>query len=191
MANKGSKPLAAIYAQALYEAANLASGDTRERVAAELASIKEILEKNKRVGIFLETPTIAFADKRKVIEACFVNFTAVTRNFLLVIAQRGRASMLEQIADAYTEYANRTAGIAKVEVQTARALATEERTRVSEIMAAKLNKKIILSEHVNPDLIGGMVLVHDDKMWDGSLRRTLDDAIKTMEIKTNLVKWSE
>lgn len=190
MANKGTnKPLAAIYAQALFEAA--AGAGVQERVASELSGLKDILHKDARIGIFLETPTIAFLDKRKVIDASFANFTAVTRNFLLVIAERGRGSMLDQIVDAYTEFANRTAGIAKVEVQSARALAVEERARVSEVMAKKLNKKIVLSERVNPDLIGGMVLVHDDKMWDGSLRRTLDDAIKTMEIKTNLVKWTE
>lgn len=190
MANKGTnKPLAAIYAQALYEAARDAG--VQEAVASELGGLKDILHKDARIGIFLETPTIAFLDKRKVIDASFAKFTAVTRNFLLVLAERGRATMFDEIVDAYIEYANRTAGIAKVEVQTARTLAAEERTRVSEIMAQKLNKKILLSEHVNPDLIGGMVLIHDDKMWDGSLRRTLDDAIKTMEIKTNLVKWSE
>ena len=190
MAHNGTnKPLAAIYGQALFEAARDAG--IQERVASELISVKEILKKDSRIGIFLETPVIAFQDKRKVIDASFKDYSPVTRNFLLVIAERSRATMIDQIVDSYAEFANVQANIATVEVQTARPLEADERERVQRVMGEKLKKMIKLNERVNPELMGGMVLVHEDKMWDSSLRRKLDDAIKTMEIKTNLVKWTE
>jgi len=191
MANKGvNRPLAAIYAQALYEAAR--GVNSQAQVAEELTGIKAMLHKDPSIGIFLESPTISFEDKRKVIENAFKSYSPVTCNFLLVIAERGRSTMLDQIVDAYVDYANKMANIATVEVHSARPLDQDEREKVVAVMKGKLNKSITLSERVNPDLIGGVVLVHEDKMWDGSLRRTLDDAIKTMEsIKTNAVKWSE
>jgi F-type H+-transporting ATPase subunit delta len=190
MAHNGTnKPLAAIYGQALFEAARDAG--MQERVASELISVKDILTKDPRIGIFLETPVIAFENKRKVIDASFKDYTPVTRNFLLVIAERGRAPMIDQIVDAYAEYANVQANVATIEVQTARPLDADERERVQRVMGEKLKKMINLNERVNPELMGGMVIVHEDKMWDSSLRRKLDDAIKTMEIKTNLVKWTE
>ncbi len=126
-----------------------------------------------------------------MIDASFKDYSAITRNFLLVIAERSRTTMIDQIVDAYAEFANLTANVATVEVSTARPLDADERERVQRVMGEKLKKMIKLNEHVNPDLIGGMVLVHNDTMWDSSLRRKLDDAIKTMEIKTHLVKWTE
>src|SRR5437763_11194580 len=115
MATKASnKPLAAIYGQALYEAARNAG--VQPQVAGELSAVKAMLHKDPKVGEFLETPTIAFDEKRKVIASVFKNCSAITRNFLLVIAERGRAAMLDQIVDAYNEFADKTAGIARVEV---------------------------------------------------------------------------
>ena len=190
MAHNGTnKPLAAIYGQALFEAARDAG--IQDSVASELISVRDILAKDPRIGIFLETPVIAFEDKRKVIDASFKSYSPVTRNFLLVIAQRGRATMINQIVEAYSEFANTVANIATIEVQTARPLEADERERVQRVMGEKLKKMIQLDERVNPELMGGMVLVHEDKMWDSSLRRKLDDAIKSMEIKTHLVKWTE
>ena len=49
----------------------------------------------------------------------------------------------------------------------------------------------LLEERVNPDLMGGLILVHGDKMWDSSLRRKLNDAIAAMEIKISAVRWTE
>ncbi|HLX64560.1 MAG TPA: ATP synthase F1 subunit delta [Planctomycetota bacterium] len=191
MANKGSnKPLAAIYAQALYEAARDANAQLQ--AAAELLALKEMLRKDRRIGIFLETPTISFDDKRKVIQAAFKSFSPITRNFLLVIAERSRAAMLDQIVDAYNEYATKIAGIATVEVRTARKLDDSERASVSKLMEAKLKKKIQLKEEVVPQLIGGMVLQHEDTLWDGSLRHKLNEAVHRMELSpAHVLSWSD
>lgn len=190
MSNNGTnKPLAAIYGQALFEAAR--DANQQDQVAAELVSLRDMLHKDARIGIFLESPVIAFGEKRKVIDSSFAKYSAVTRNFLLVMAERSRATMIDQIVEAYNDFKNFTANIATVDVRTARPLEADEREKVSKTMQEKLKKTIRLNEHVDPELIGGMVIIHDDKMWDSSLRRKLNDAIKTMDIKTNLVKWSE
>src|SRR4029079_14662612 len=89
MANKGiNKPLAAIYAQALYEAAK--GANAHQQVGAELTAIQAMLQKDATIGVFFETPTISFDEKRKVIENASKSYSAITRNFLLVISERGR-----------------------------------------------------------------------------------------------------
>jgi ATP synthase F1 delta subunit len=191
MATKGTnKPLAMIYGQALYEAAR--DANSQAQVKAELDAVKELLHKDPKAGIFLETPTIAFDDKRRVIGDAFKSFSAITRNFLLVIAERGRAAMLDQIVDAYNEFADKTAGIAKVEVRSARKLEDSERAQLLKILEGKLNKKVSLDEQVLPELIGGIVLRHEDKLWDGSLRHRLHEFIQRMEAApAHVANWSE
>jgi F-type H+-transporting ATPase subunit delta len=191
MANKSSnKPLAAIYAQALYEAA--AEAHLLEQVTAELAELKAILHKDAKIGAFLDSPTIDFGSKRKVTDDAFKNHTKITRNFLLVIAQHGRSPMLDQIVDAFTDYSNKKANIAVVEVQSARSLEEDERTKLRALLQNKLNKKINLDERVNPELMGGLIVTHEDTMWDGSLRHKLDEILTRMEAPlVSTARWLE
>ena len=72
------------------------------------------------------------------------------------------------------------------------ATSNAEREKLVQVLGNKIGKKIKLVERVNPDLIGGIVVVHEDKMWDGSLRHKLNGAISTMEeLKSTAVKWNE
>src|SRR5580765_433600 len=93
-----NKPLAAIYGRALYEAARDAG--VQSQVTAELVALQSMRGKDPRVAKFFETPTIPFDQKREVINTTFKNCSQITRNFLIVIAERGRAWMLGQIIDA-------------------------------------------------------------------------------------------
>src|ERR1039458_9008245 len=122
-----NRPLAAIYAQALYEAAG--QSKVTDQVGLEIDAVLDIVEKSPRVGIFLESPTIAFQDKRKVIEGTFKDNSKILRNFLLVLVERGRTQLLEQIAEEYLKVCDAKNGIARVEVQSARALEPLEQAR--------------------------------------------------------------
>ena len=191
MANKSSnKPLANIYAQALYEAA--VEAGAQEQVGVELAGLAGALKNDAKFAEFFESPTIAFESKRKVVEEALKGYSAITRNFLLVLTARGRSAFFSQIVESFTEYAERQAGIAAVEVTSARTLDADEREKLLQVLGNKLGCKIKLNERVNPELIGGMVVVHEDKMWDSSLRHKLDGAVRSMEeLKTSAVKWGD
>jgi len=186
--NSSNKPLAAIYAQALLEAAQAVN--SVEQVAAEVGGLNEALKKDKRFAEFFESPTISFDQKRKVLDAALAGHSAITRNLLLVVTERGRSAIFPEIVDAYNEYIEKKAGIASVEVTSASPLQEYERDRLVHTLGGKLGKKIKLTERVNPELIGGMVVVHGDKMWDGSLRSKLNVAVHKMEeLQTAAVKW--
>lgn len=190
MANKSSNgPLAAIYGQALYEAA--AEAGVLEKVASELSTLDETLKKDAKFGDFFESPTIAFSDKRKVLDEALKNSSVITRNFLLVLTEKRRSSLFSEIVAAFQAHSDKQSDVAAVEVTSARALDAGERESLLKTIGNKLGKKIKLVERINPDLIGGMIVVHGDKMWDGSLRHKLNEAMQRMEsIKATAVKWS-
>lgn len=191
MAKKAaSKSLATIYATALYEAA--VEGGALERVAAEVLAIRELLHKAPEVERFLISPTIDFANKRKAIEAGFSEFSKITTNFLLVLVDKGRAGVFDAIVHEFIDTMNRKEGIAEVQVHSARELADAEKARLIDVLAKKLSKKIKLDERVKPELLGGLVLIHEDKMWDGSVKYALERMIEKMdEVKLTTVKWHE
>jgi F-type H+-transporting ATPase subunit delta len=191
MASKsGSKSLAAIYAQALYEAA--VNAGVLEQVAGEQKSLQELIQKTPKLERFLVSPTIAFDAKRKLIESTFSSFSRITQNFLLVLVDRKRANLLEAIADAFFTYSNLKAGMASVKVLTAQPITEVQRNRLTGVLEKKLNRKIKLDERLKPELLGGMVLQHEDKLWDRSVLSSLKSMIDKMdEVKLTQVKWME
>jgi len=191
MASKtGNKSHATIYANALYEAA--ADAGALEQVAAELKMLRVLIHRVPKLERLLVSPTISFEDKRKVIEGTFTTLSKTTRNFLLVLIDRKRAQLLDAVAESFAAVANAKSGIAAVEVQTARALEADEREKLQSVLAKKLNKKINLNEKVRPELLGGMVLLHEDKMWDASVAHALKEAVGRLEgLKLTAVKWAE
>lgn len=191
MASKtGNKSLATVYAHALYEAAEQAG--VLEQVTAELKMLRVLVHKAPKLEKLLISPTVSFNDKRKVIEGTFTNLSKITRNFLLVLVDKKRAGLLDLIAETFAEVANEKSGVAAVEVQTARTLEADEREKLQALLTKKLSKKVNLNEKVRPELLGGMVLLHEDKMWDASLAHSLKEAVGRLEgLKLQSVKWGE
>jgi F-type H+-transporting ATPase subunit delta len=191
MAKKsGNKPLAAIYAHALYDAA--VEANALEQVSTEIKVLRDMLAKSPEVERFLVSPTISFDQKRNSIESAFASFSTVTKNFLLVVVDRNRAGNISAIVAGFIEYSHHKEGIAEVQVQTARELQSSERTKLTSLLQGKLNKKITLNEKVRPELLGGMVLIHEDKMWDSSIASGIKQMTERMEaLKLTTIKWAD
>lgn len=184
-----NRPLAAIYAQALYAAA--AQAQVNDQVGSELLGLLDIIRRAPKVAVFLETPTVSFKNKRTVIEKTFANFSRITQNLLLVLVQRNRTTALPLIAEEYQAVTDRKAGLARVQVASARALEPAERGRLTSILAAKFNAQVVLSESVKPALLGGVVVTHEDKRWDGSVLSELNALVRRLgETQTQTGKWT-
>ena len=190
MANKtGNKALAAIYAEALYEAAQ--SANVLEQVKAELVALREIIARSPKLEGMLVSPTVTFENKRKVIDTTFAKFSKITRNFLTVLVDRKRATVLDTVATEFQSLANKKAGIARVDVKSARALDAGEREKLESLLKKRLNKTIELHEHVHPELLGGLVLQHEDRLWDASVVHVLGRMVEKMEelkVMANVLK---
>jgi len=190
VANKtGNKALAAIYAEALYEAAQ--SANVLEQVKAELVALREIIARSPKLEGMLVSPTVTFENKRKVIDTTFAKFSKITRNFLTVLVDRKRATVLDTVATEFQSLANKKAGIARVDVKSARALDAGEREKLESLLKKRLNKTIELHEHVHPELLGGLVLQHEDRLWDASVVHVLGRMVEKMEelkVMANVLK---
>jgi len=161
-------------------------------VAAELKLLRQLIEKSPKLERLLESPVVSFGEKRKVIEGTFGHFSKVTQSFLLVLIERRRAPILSGVVDSYIQVVNHKAGVAAVEVQTARPLEQDERESIKALLSKKLNKTVNLNESVHPDLLGGMVLIHEDTMWDRSVKNALKTMIGKMEgLKLATIKWAD
>jgi F-type H+-transporting ATPase subunit delta len=162
------------------------------RIEEELLAFMCAVVQDERVLLFLDSPVISFGEKRAVLAGALAGFHPVTVNFVLVVVERQRVEMLEAIARAFRDHANRAAGIAEFRVTSARPLELAERQTLEAALRRKMNRPVVLSERVDPRLLGGMTLAHEDFRWDASLAHHLKRLVVQMTAeRTGETHWED
>ena len=95
-------------------------------------------------------------------------------NFLKILCERGALSEYEGCVAAYTALYNQAHGITEASVTTAAPLGNDQRKRLVEKLSAMTGRTVVLSEKVDPALLGGVLLEMNGKRYDNTVRRRLD-----------------
>lgn len=156
------------YARALGELAH--ERGQLEQVEADLALVAETLASDSGFRRVWEHQRIGKHDKRRVLEQLFGGrILPLTMNFLFLLLEKRRETILEAITGEFTALANEVRDVVDVEVRTARALSDEEREALSRRMSEYVGKKIRLIEVTSPELLGGVIARVGDLVMDGSV----------------------
>lgn len=156
------------YAQALFSTAMKAG--TIERVETDLETIDALLRTSPRLLRILRAPTIGAAEKKELARRLFENqVSSLTLRFLNLLIDKRRERVLPEINREFRSLSYGARNILPVRATVATRLTAEERTRLTEALARRTGKTIELSEEVDPELIGGIVLRLGDTIIDGSV----------------------
>lgn len=139
-----------------------------ERFAALLAEVPGLRET-------LSAAQVTRQDKRAALEALLgkTDFLPVTRNFLLLLVEKGRMGVLPQIVSEMRGMVERLEGIERVEVTVPAPLSGPQRDLLRDTLAFQTGKKIELEEKVEPSVLGGIVVKVGSTVYDGSVRTHL------------------
>jgi F-type H+-transporting ATPase subunit delta len=95
-------------------------------------------------------------------------------NFVKLVAEKGRAAELGEIADEFDALVAQEQRILDVELTTAHALSDAEFGRIVGRIEEASGRKVQAERKVNPDLIGGIVLQAGSMRLDASVRGRLE-----------------
>lgn len=161
-----------IYARAL-----LGLGQKLQQVEPLLAQldsfVDDVLGKLPKLRLAIESPRISLDQKEKLLERVAAKATPEFRNFLKVVARKGRFEALPAIRAAahklYNEYSGRIAAT----LVTAEPISDEVRAAAAQDLSRKLGKQVQLQTRVDPEILGGIVIRVGDTVYDGSLQHQL------------------
>lgn len=174
---KESKHIARNYAQALIE---LAGSDLalQEIFLSEIKTINESIFQIKNAKQIFENPAISKDEKKEIINKLFsqkVNQKIL--NFLFLLIDKQRFSLLPEIQDHLNKLVNKSRGIVIAEVSSASEIdpVTLEnlRQRLESILGKK--EKVTIESKIESDLIGGLKVKIEDLVYDGSIRGRLEN----------------
>jgi len=160
------------YASALFD---LATREGQAEAYGEgLHAVVALLDEVAGFREFLETPRIDAKQKKDVLRQSLEGrVPAHVMNFILLVVDKRRQRVLDEIASAYTGLLDQSLGRSHVEVQVARPLGDEEISDISAELSRILGKEAIPHVRVKPELLGGIIFRSGDTIFDGSMRRRL------------------
>lgn len=106
----------------------------------------------------------------------------ILHNFVAVLGRDGVLNRENEIISAFEEIWNQENGELPASISSAHQLADDSREAITDYLKNKTGaKKIVLTEEVDQDLLGGFVLKYESRVLDGSLKTNLEDLKNKME----------
>lgn len=175
------KRIAGRYAKSLLDLA-VEQGNLEE-VKGDISSFTEIV-KSRDFYLLVKSPIVSTAKKLSIFKESFDGkYGTLTNAFFDIILRKGRESYLPEITEEFLELYNDHKGITAVTIRTAAPLSEEALAGIkaqllaSDITASELEVLTI----VEPDLIGGFVLMIGDNLYDASVAHKLETLRKTFK----------
>ncbi|MDR2928579.1 MAG: ATP synthase F1 subunit delta [Cytophagaceae bacterium] len=169
------------YAKALLQAG--LANNTLDALYGNGSNFYEVLNKSTDFDAFLKNPIISGEARKKFIRKVFgTSFHGMMLNFINIIIDNRREKLIGMIFLDFINLYRESKGIKTVKVITAIPVDDEYRNEIGEVIEKRLNAKIELECKVDAETIGGLVIMVDDRLADGSVAGELRALKKKMMI---------
>lgn len=159
------------YARALLELA-LAQrvGDEVRRGLREAA---RLVAQNPDLRTVLTHPAVGLERKRAVVEQVWKGEHALVRRLIVLLAERERILLLPDLERLYSQQWNAQRGVVEAEALTVQPLSDAQRQALEGALRRLSGRDVELTATAAPEILGGLVVRMDGRVYDGSVRGRL------------------
>lgn len=170
--------LAQTYARAIYELA--VQRKMLDAVQAQLELVTATVAAHPDLRGFLEHPLVPPQAKKDTMTKIFAGeLTDFVSNFLLLLIDKGRETVLPAIVRQYVDIANKARNITVAEVITVKPLTPEQSQALADKLSQVTGSRILLKPAIDEQILGGVIVKLGGKLIDASLVRQLQ-SLKTV-----------
>jgi F-type H+-transporting ATPase subunit delta len=138
------------------------------------------LEQSPELRAVLRNPQLDPAAKSGILSDLVGEEEPLFKNFLLLVAEKGRAGELEEIAREFERLIAREERRLSVELTTARELTDAEARAIVEQIEQAAGRTVDATRSVDPDILGGIILQAGSYRADASVRGRLERLRQTL-----------
>ena len=148
-----------------------------EETLADMQYLGSVCKESREFTNVLRSPVINADKKQTIIDAVVgEKLKPLSKAFVALLVNKGREENLPEIATAFIQQYKDMKNIKTVTVTTATPMSDSVKQSImTKVVAALPDASIEMREEVKEDIIGGFVLQMDDKLFDASIRRDLND----------------
>ena len=168
------------YARNLMELAN--QENMVESCYSEIKAINDEINSNPELARYLVSADYSSDDKKRKLQEVFNNEldNSILHGLFLVIENLPRKHMELELIHEFLNYYYQSRGMVFGTVYSAEKLSTKDINTVEIAFSHKLDKTIKLENKVDPSLIGGIKVVINESVWDGTYRAKINDLRSTL-----------
>ncbi len=164
------------YVKALFSEAE--KSGQREPVGRELARLGDVIDESVELRAALLNPRLQVAAKKRLLGAAGLEQAPpLLQDFCQLCLDRARPEVVIEAAEEFARLDREARGIVVAFVETARPLDEATRKSVKARLEEVTGKSVQVEEEIVPELVGGVRIRIGSRMWDGSVRRRLDDLV--------------
>ena len=162
------------YAAALFELADGAGAI--DAVESDLVAIQAMLDDSADLKRLVESPAFSTDEQSRAMAALLgkAGIKGLTAQFVGVVASNRRLFALPGMIKAYKAMAADKRGEIAADVTSAIPLTDAQRTELGKALKDKLGSDVALNEHVDPSILGGLIVKVGSRMIDTSLKTKLN-----------------
>jgi F-type H+-transporting ATPase subunit delta len=168
---KESSIVARSYAASIFELAQ--AHNVLDEFTASFQALSGILS-DTHVRTFLQSPKLDNRSRKASLRAALSDHVhPLFLNFLLVVVDKRRQGLLAHIAREYHALVEAAQGRMHVNVTVAHEPSAELHLEIRKRLSEIFDTTVVPHVHVDGKILGGIIVRHEDKVIDGSLRRRL------------------
>ncbi|KAK9434435.1 OSCP/delta subunit of ATPase [Lipomyces doorenjongii] len=157
------------YASALYTAA--AKNSSLDATSKALTYLKTLLDKDADVSGILSNPALSASDKKVVVETLSKSVSVPTvANLLAVLAENNRLGLLSEVIEKFGTLMSAYKGEVEATITSAAPLDSKILSRIESAISKSqfvgAGKKLKVSNKINPDILGGLIVEVGDRTVD-------------------------
>lgn len=163
------------YARNLMELAN--QENMVESCYGEIKAINDELNNNPELARYIVSSDYSSEDKKRKLQEVFNNEldNSILHGLFLVIDNLPKKHMEIELIHDFLDYYYQSRGIIFGTVYSAEKMSPKDISTIEAAFTHKLDKTIRVENKVEADLIGGVKVVINENVWDGTYRAKLDD----------------
>jgi len=147
----------------------------------QVKMLKELFKENEEFMHLISSYFLQDEEKEKIIDSIY-NENENIKNFIKVIMKNKRINEIDKIFKEFIKSCNEILKIKDGIIYSVDKLNNEEISKIEKGIENKLNCSVELENLIDEKLIGGVKVIVEDKIFDGSIKNKLE------KLKDSLVK---
>ena len=168
--------IASVYARSLFEVAQ--EQGRLDDVRDQLGEFADALDSNQEMQVFFFSPYFSTPEKEDGLDKVVTDPDPILKNFLRLLIEKHRMPAVFRVRRTFDELWQLENRLLPVEVTSAIELDKQTVKQIGDRIGEETGQKIELSERVDPDILGGLIVRVGNSIIDSSIRARLDSLRK-------------
>ena len=160
-----------------YASALLSIANDENKVVEYQQEVKElmkIIKDNPDFLMLLDSRFLTVSERKEKVSEILVNFSSDIVNFIKIIIEHNRISYLEDILQAFNTLCNESRDIVEGLIYTAFPLEEKTLLKIKQKISEVEHRNVDLIVRIDPTLIGGVKVVINSHVYDGSIKNKIE-----------------